>query len=43
MGLIDKRNGAVFTIVLFLAAGGVLYAQNTPMQLGTEIQNIERK
>jgi cell division septation protein DedD len=43
MGLIDKRNGAVFTIVLFLAAGGVLYAQNTPMQLGTEIQTIEQK
>jgi cell division septation protein DedD len=42
MGLINRR-GIVFFIVLFLAGGGVLCAQNTPMQLGTEIQNTEQK
>jgi cell division septation protein DedD len=42
MGLID-RNGIVFAIALFLAGGGVLCAQNTPLQLGSEIQNIEQR
>jgi cell division septation protein DedD len=38
-----KRSGIVFTLALFLAGGGVLCAQNTSMQLGTEIQNIEQR
>ena len=37
-----KRAGTLLAALFFLAGGGLLLAQ-TPKQLGTEIQNLERQ